>query len=282
MSDTLAFIGGGNMARSLIGGLIDNGHPADAILVSEPNANAAAGLRDTLGVRTSNNNRAAAEQADVLILAIKPQVLAGVCVEIAGEVTRNRPLVVSIAAGIRADSIDAWLGGRTALVRCMPNTPAMVKAGMTGLYANPGVSADQRRQAESILRAVGETLWVENEELLEAVTALSGSGPAYYFLFMEAMIEAGEALGLDREAASRLTLQTALGAASMAIGGDESPATLRRRVTSPGGTTEQAIRQFEAAGLRKIVSDALHAARDRSIELSAQLGQAGDAPGLKK
>ncbi len=272
MNDTLAFIGGGNMARSLIGGLIDNGHPADAILVSEPNAEAATALHDTLGVRVSNDNHAAATQADVLVLAIKPQVLAGVCTEIAEDVRYHRPLVISIAAGIRADSIDGWLGGQTALVRCMPNTPAMVKAGITGLYANPGVSADQRRRAESILRAVGETLWVENEALLDAVTAVSGSGPAYYFFFMEAMIEAGEALGLNRQAASKLTLQTALGAASMAIESDESPATLRRRVTSPGGTTEQAIHGFEAAGLRKIVHDALRAAHDRSVELSAQLG----------
>ncbi len=282
MSDILAFIGGGNMARSLIGGLIDDGHPADAILVSEPNPEAASALRDTLGVQTMSDNRAAVASADVLLLAIKPQVLAGVCAEIAGEVREHRPLVISIAAGIRADSIDDWLGGQTALVRCMPNTPAMVKAGMTGLYANPGVSAAQRRRAETILRAVGETLWVENEELLDAVTAVSGSGPAYYFLFMEAMIEAGEALGLDPDAARKLTLQTALGAASMAIGSDESPATLRRRVTSPGGTTEQAIHRFEAAGLREIVSEALRAARDRSIELSAQLGAPGNARDLKK
>ncbi len=267
----LAFIGGGNMARALIGGLIENGHAADAILVSEPDAGTAARLQRDFGVRLATDNKEAATAADVVVLAVKPQQLARVCATIAPAVQRGRPLLISIAAGIRERSIEEWLGGDVMLVRCMPNTPALVGAGMTGLHAGPGVDAVGRALAERILGAVGEVLWVEEESLLDAVTAVSGSGPAYYFLFMEAMIDAGERLGLSREAATRLTLQTALGAARMARAGDEPPGVLRQRVTSPGGTTEQALRHFEQGGLRELVVEALRKARDRSIELSDQL-----------
>jgi len=174
-------------------------------------------------------------------------------------------------------SITSWLGGDAPLVRCMPNTPALVKSGMTGLYAAPEIDEAQRQLAEAVLSAVGDTLWVEKEALLDAVTAVSGSGPAYFFLFMEAMIEAGTLLGLDADAARRLTLQTAFGAARMALESDLPPDELRRRVTSPGGTTEQAIAYFQQADLCDIVDEALRAAHDRSIELSRQLA----APGLK-
>jgi pyrroline-5-carboxylate reductase len=180
--------------------------------------------------------------------------------------------VLSIAAGIRSQTIDAWLGGNTAIVRCMPNTPAMLKCGATGLYATTQVSETQRQQAESIMRAVGLTAWVADEGLIDAVTAVSGSGPAYFFLVMEAMQSAAEQLGLDSDSARLLTLQTALGAARMAIESPDSPATLRERVTSPGGTTEQAILSLENHQLREIFAQAMGAARDRSVELSQLLG----------
>ncbi len=268
----LGFIGAGNMAASLISGLIADNYPADRIWVSDIDEAALASLAERCGVNTTTRNATVAEHARILVLAVKPQILRPVVEDLADCLQTRRPLVVSIAAGITAASIDRWAGGNMAIVRCMPNTPAMVKTGATGLCANSGVSEAQRSQAEAILRAVGLTVWVGQEAQLDAVTALSGSGPAYFFLMMEAMEEAGVALGLDRETARLLSQQTALGAGRMAIESAEAPAELRRRVTSPGGTTERAIATFEEGGLSPLVAKAMKAASHRAAEMSQQLG----------
>ena len=268
---TIAFIGAGHMAGSLINGLTSDGYDPTCIVASDTNPDALAAMARRTGVRTTVDNGVAAG-SDVVVLAVKPQTLQGVAREIAPVVQQRRPLVISIAAGIREDALEDWLGGAVALVRTMPNTPAMIGAGATVLHAGSGVTDAQRDTAESILRAVGLTRWVDDEGLLDAVTALSGSGPAYFFLVMEAMEAAAIELGIPRETARLLTLQTALGAARMAIESDEEPATLRRRVTSPGGTTERAVAVFEDGGLRELFNRALTAARDRSVELSRLLG----------
>ena len=210
--------------------------------------------------------------ADVVVLAVKPQVLKAVSTALAASVQQKQPLIVSVAAGITTSSLDQWLGGNTAIVRCMPNTPALVQTGASGLFANSAVSSAQKQQAETVLQATGIALWVDAENQLDAVTAVSGSGPAYYFLMMEAMIASGQKLGLSQEVATQLTLQTALGAAKMAQASDVDPAELRRRVTSPNGTTEQAIKRFIAGGLPELVDQALVSCNDRSVELANELG----------
>jgi pyrroline-5-carboxylate reductase len=222
---------------------------------------------------TSDNNRAV-EGADVVVLAVKPQVMQGVSQALAAVITKTRPLVISIAAGISETALRRWLGAETAIVRTMPNTPAMVQSGATGMFANPYVKDDQRSLAESILRAVGIVVWVDDEAMMDAVTALSGSGPAYFFLFIEALQAAGQELGLAQETAYLLALQTAFGAAKMALESDEDAAILRQRVTSPGGTTERAINSFHEGGFNDVVSKALHAAAERSRELAEEFGNA--------
>ncbi|MFY0678154.1 MAG: pyrroline-5-carboxylate reductase [Neptuniibacter sp.] len=269
---TLAFIGAGNMARAIIGGLITNGYPAENIWASEPDTSKLLDLKDQ-GLKTTGNNNEAVAAADIVILAIKPQVLKTVAEEIADAVQMKQPLILSVAAGIMTTSMDQWLGGNTSIVRCMPNTPALVQTGANGLYANSKVTGAQKNQAETILQATGITLWVEEESQLDAVTAVSGSGPAYYFLVMESMIQAGVKLGLSEDVATQLTLQTAMGAARMAQNSDVDPAELRRRVTSPKGTTEQAIMRFMDGGLPELFDEALQACNDRSVELAEELGK---------
>ncbi|MGB0722460.1 MAG: pyrroline-5-carboxylate reductase [Gammaproteobacteria bacterium] len=266
-----AFIGGGNMARSLIGGLIADGFDPAHIIAADPVDDTRADLGARMGIKTSAENTHAADQADILVMAVKPQMLRAVAEGIAASVQNRKPLVISIAAGVRSDDLERWLGGDVAVVRTMPNTPALVQSGATALFANPRVRAEQRDLAESILRAVGITRWVNDESLIDAVTALSGSGPAYFFLVMEAMQAAGEKLGLDSESARLLTLQTAFGAAKMALESREAPADLRKRVTSPGGTTERALGVMEDEGLRATFEKALAAARDRSEELAGMM-----------
>lgn len=270
---TLAFIGAGNMARAIIGGLINNGYPAEQIWASEPDASKLIDLKEQ-GLQTTCNNCEAVTAADVVILAVKPQVLKSVLTDISTTVQSQKPLLVSVAAGVMTSSMEQWLGGSTAIVRCMPNTPALVQAGANGLYANGTVSSKQKELAESILQATGITIWVDEESQLDAVTAVSGSGPAYYFLVMESMIQAGIKLGLSEDVATQLTLQTAQGAAKMALSSDVDPAELRRRVTSPNGTTEQAIKRFLDGGLPELFDDALQACNDRSAELADELGKA--------
>ncbi|MEJ2381645.1 MAG: pyrroline-5-carboxylate reductase [Gammaproteobacteria bacterium] len=269
---TIAFIGGGNMAASLIGGLIADGWDAGRIHVAEPDPERRQLLHDRYGVRSGADNRAAVGGADVVVLAVKPQVLRDVAGEIADAVTEKRPLVISIAAGVRESDVGGWLGGGAAIVRTMPNTPALVQSGATALYANPRVTDEQRDLAESVMRAVGLTQWVPDEASLDTVTALSGSGPAYFFLVMEALEQAAVELGMEPAQARLLTLQTAFGAAKMALESTDGPAELRRRVTSPGGTTERALQVLEQGGLRALLHDAVEAAQTRSVELADKLG----------
>jgi pyrroline-5-carboxylate reductase len=266
----IGFIGGGNMASSLMSGLIASGHPAEQLWASDINADTLSQLAETLNVNTSGNNDDILNEVDVVVLAVKPQVLAEVAKKAAALVQQRKVLIVSIAAGINQNSLSQWLGEDTAIVRCMPNTPALVLTGATALHANSKVNARQRDLAETILRSVGIALWVDKESELDAVTAVSGSGPAYYFLLMEAMEKTALELGLSAETARLLVQQTALGAAKIALESLESPEQLRKRVTSPNGTTHQAIETFNQGGFSELVSKALHAARDRSIEMSKQ------------
>lgn len=268
----IAFIGAGNMARSIIGGLVAEGTPADRIIASGPRLASLESLQADTGVRITTDNTEAARESDIVILAVKPQMLETV----AGALTdslAHHPLIISLAAGITTGSIGQWLGGTHAIVRCMPNTPSQLRQGASGLFANAQVSAAQRDSADAILRAVGVVQWLDDETLLNSVTAVSGSGPAYFFLFMEAMIDAGETLGLSRESARELTLQTALGAAMLARDSEVEISELRRRVTSPKGTTEQAILSFEHDQLRAIVARAMTACSNRAAELSEPSGQ---------
>jgi len=273
MTDTrIAFIGAGNMARSLIGGLIADGWNSASLSVSDPDNHQLAAIASRFQVHTDTDNQRVTENSDVVLLAVKPQVMRDVATGLAGVVQQHQPLVISVAAGIRATDMERWLGGKCALVRCMPNTPALVQSGATALFATQGVSAGRRDLAESILRAVGIALWVEDEDLMDAVTAVSGSGPAYFFLVMEVLEEAGQALGLPEKTARLLALQTAFGAAKMALESSDDAAQLRQRVTSPGGTTEKALAVLETGRLRALFHDALTAARDRSRELASQFG----------
>jgi pyrroline-5-carboxylate reductase len=266
----IGFIGGGNMATSLLNGLVASGHEPKQLWVSDIDPGTLDVLSANLNINVTQSNQEVINAADVVVLAVKPQILAQVAKEIAPFIQR-RQLVVSIAAGINQASLSKWLGTDTAIVRCMPNTPALVLTGATALYANDKVSPEQRDLAETILRAVGIALWVDDEDELDAVTAISGSGPAYYFLLMEAMEKVAVELGLSEATARLLIQQTALGAAKIALESSESPGELRRRVTSPGGTTQQAIETFEAGGFAELVSKALHAAKDRSVEMSKQM-----------
>jgi pyrroline-5-carboxylate reductase len=271
--ETIAFVGGGNMAASLIAGLIADGHDPLGLVVSDPDRDKLDHLAVRFGVRTAADNRGAALDAKVILLCVKPQMAHSVCEELAPALRRSSPLVISIMAGIRGRSIQHWLGGAPPLVRAMPNTPAMIQAGAIVLHASPEVTAAQRNQAETIMRAGGLTRWVEDEELMDVVTALSGSGPAYFFLLMEALEQTGTELGLDAETARLLTIQTALGAARMAMESSDSPRSLRERVTSPGGTTERALRVLDEGGFRSLMDRAVRAARERSEELSRMLAK---------
>ena len=264
----LVFIGAGNMASSIVGGLVSHGYPANLITATDLNAELLTKLAETTGINTTANNELAAAQADTIILAVKPQVMEAVTKPLKDTISNNKPLIISIAAGITVDNLLDWMGEDLPVIRTMPNTPALVQTGATGLFANPAVSAEQKAIADTIFAAIGLASWFDKESDLDAVVAISGSGPAYFFMLMEAMEEAGVKLGLSAESARELTLQTALGAAKLAQASDVPPAELRRRVTSPGGTTEQAIKCFEDGGLRELVDTALQAASQRSKELA--------------
>jgi len=266
----IAFIGGGNMARSLVGALIGGGTAANAIRVAEPDSALRTALARDFGVATFERNADAAASADTVILAVKPQVMRAVCAELAEAIGERKPLIISIAAGIRLDQIAQWLGATLPIVRCMPNTPALIGAGATGLIANSTANATERSRAEMILAAAGRTAWIDDEALMDTVTAISGSGPAYFFLLVEALEDAAAAQGLPRETARMLASQTCLGAGRMLVESGENPATLRQRVTSPGGTTAAALDAFEAGAFRALVARAIEAATTRGRELSAR------------
>ena len=268
----IGFIGGGNMATSLIGGLVTTGTAPGTIWVSDPETPKLDALTRRFGVNASGDNGIVASRCATVVLAVKPQIMNTVVQALAPVLGEHRPLLVSIAAGVREADINRWAGGDMAIVRTMPNTPALVGCGATALFANAKVDPAQRERAGAILAAVGITIWVGDEAQLDAVTALSGSGPAYYFLLMEIMQATGEAMGLDADAARRLTLQTALGAARIANESDDPPAVLRERVTSPNGTTERALVTMREGGIDKVVADGIHGARQRSIELGDAFG----------
>ncbi len=275
----IGFIGSGNMAYSLIGGLTSTGVEGRNIWVSDPSTEKTTELAANFSVNISKNNIDLVKTVDVVILAVKPQQLAIVCSEIATETINNGPLIISIAAGVLSHNIELWLNpdenadNTPALVRCMPNTPALVQSGATALYANQCVTEQQKTLAESILRSAGLTLWLDNESDMDAVTALSGSGPAYIFLILEALEKAGIKLGLDQKTAHLLAIQTAFGASKMALESTDSPETLRNKVTSPGGTTEKAIGILQDGELEQLIFKALEGAKQRSIELSQVLGK---------
>jgi pyrroline-5-carboxylate reductase len=268
---SITFIGGGNMARSLIGAMIKGGTPASAIAVAEPNEAVRDQLAADFGVCVFADGVDAVDNADLIMLSVKPQVMRKVCESLAPVIAGRRPLIVSIAAGLRSEQIDRWLGGGFPIVRCMPNTPALIGAGATGMMANPAVSEAGRAQAASILASAGKMVWVEDEDLIDTVTGISGSGPAYFFLMIEALEEAGVAQGMPRETARTLAIQTCLGAARMASEDPEPPARLRERVTSPNGTTQAALDAFAAGGLRELVATAVAAATRRGREMSREL-----------
>ena len=268
----IAFIGAGNMATSLISGLISKGHNPANIWASAP-SEASRSKVATLGVNVSEDNVEITSKANVVVIAVKPQMFKQVVLPLKVIVEGTNKIVISIAAGIDLTSLQTWLGDTTAIVRCMPNTPSLLGLGATGLFANSHTSSMQKELASTIVNAVGVSIWVDDEADLDAVTAVSGSAPAYYFLLMEAMQDVGKKMGLDVKASKLLTLQTALGAAQMALDSDVDVAELRRRVTSPGGTTEQAINTFEAGGLRELVEKAMNNCAKRAREMAKELGE---------
>ncbi len=269
----ITFIGAGNMATSLIAGLVNDGFNAAQISVCDIDEKKLSHLASRFAINTHIDSSKLIAGSDVVVLAVKPQSMHAVIESIAGSVQLNSPLLISVAAGICVTDLNRWAGGGISIVRAMPNTPALLQTGATGLYANIAVNQEQIGLAENIMRAVGLTVWVEEESMMDAITALSGSGPAYYFLLMEAMEAAGVKLGLSKEAARLLTLQTALGAAKMALESNDSPAILREKVTSPGGTTESALKVLTEGEFHGLLADALSAANHRSQELAQQFGE---------
>ena len=272
----ISFIGGGNMATALIAGLAGKvAQPAD-IHVVDPNADALERLRTQYGVTTSPDIGAAVAASDVIVLAVKPQQMRDVTVHLKTELQSqlaNKPLLLSIAAGMRGADLSRWLGGYGAIVRTMPNTPALIGQGITGMVAMAGVSAAQKDAADSIMRAVGQTVWLDEESLIDPVTAVSGSGPAYVFYFLEAMQQAAAEMGLSAEQGKALALATFTGAAQLAAQSDEPVEVLRQRVTSKGGTTHAAITSMEAAGVKQAIVEAMKAAAARGRELGEELGR---------
>lgn len=273
MTSRIGFIGSGNMAQAMIGGLVTTGMPTELILASDPNASQRELITHRYEVQALADNAELARSVDVLVLAVKPQVMATVARGLRKAVQERSPLVVSIAAGIEINSLQSWLGDKLAIVRAMPNSPCLIRQGITALHANSATSNAQRSLAQKILEAVGAVIWVQQESLMDAVTAVSGSGPAYFFLFMEAIEHSARVLGLPMEVAWALALHTGAGATRMALESGQDLAQLRKNVTSPGGTTAAALEIFEKAGLREIVDKALTGARDRGREIAREFGQ---------
>ena len=268
----IGFIGAGNMGYALIKGLINSGYPSENIKACDANEDLLQKRSKEFGINVYIDNAELLKACDVVLLAVKPQVLTKVCTGLRNSITPNH-LVISIVAGIRANDINRWLGGEFALVRSMPNTPALMQQGITGMFANKLVSDEQKNIVETILATVGQCFWVKEEGLIDAITAISGSGPAYFFLLMQSMTQAAIALGLDKETASALSVQTGYGASMMAVESGESPQTLRQNVTSPNGTTQAAIESFQDQNFEGIVATATRAAYDRAHEISIELGE---------
>jgi pyrroline-5-carboxylate reductase len=269
----IALIGAGNMGSSLIGGLIQHGYPPENIIASDHSQEKLAQLRQQFSIQISADNINAAKMADVIIFAVKPYILGKVVQELTDIIQAKQPLLISIAAGVRTNMLANWVHGKVAIVRAMPNTPALLNCGITALYATRLVTEQNKAIAERILGAVGKIVWVADESQMDTVTALSGSGPAYFFLIMEALQAAAESLGLPQDMARTLTIETAYGAAMMAKHDKHSLAELRAHVTSPGGTTEKALSVLEEQNIRGILHQALTAAKERSEALAESLGK---------
>jgi pyrroline-5-carboxylate reductase len=268
----IAFIGGGHMSTALVGGLLARGVAAGDVSVADPSVAQLERLHRDFGVHVTSDNVAAVRDADLVVLAVKPQDMAAVARNLADEIAAHRRTVVSVAAGIRLESLTHWLGGGGPLVRAMPNRPALIGAGITAAYASAEVEPAERRAVERVLSAVGPLVWLDDEAQMDAVTAVSGSGPAYFFLLVEALEEAGAALGLPRDTARLLAVHTALGAGRMAAESADPPALLREQVTSRGGTTAAAVAILEAADIRGLLNRAVGAAARRSAELAREFG----------
>lgn len=270
-SPTISFIGAGNMASAIIGGMLDSGFKAGNIWASAPNDDHLQAIRKRFGISVTTDNRYCAQQADMVVLAVKPQAMANVCRDIAPIAQNTRPLMVSIAAGLGTDTLDEWLGGGLPIARVMPNTPSLVGKGAAGLFANTSVTSDQKKMVQSVFEGIGIAVWVEDEALLHGVTALSGSGPAYFFLMLESLEAAATEAGVNPETARLLAIQTMAGAAEMAAKSEHDPAQLKKNVMSPGGTTEQAVNTFEEGGMRNLVKKAYNAAYKRSEKMAKEL-----------
>ena len=270
---TITFIGCGNMSRSLIGGLIANGVKPEKLIATDPDNNQREAITKQFDVSTLVDNKEAIKNADVILLAVKPQVMHDVVSDIATAIKGTSKLIISIAAGVKLDSIMNWLGDSAAVIRVMPNTPALIQAGAAAIVANEHTTDAQKNIAEAMMRSVGTAIWLDSEDQMDAVTALSGSGPAYFFYFMEAMEKAAIEMGLNEEQARLLTIETAVGASKMALMSSSDPAELRQQVTSPGGTTEQALNSFMQNNFEELVQKAMQAAKQRSIELSEEFGK---------
>ncbi|MCH8551773.1 MAG: pyrroline-5-carboxylate reductase [Natronospirillum sp.] len=274
MTDTrakLTFIGTGNMAGAIIGGLLDNGYPAERIIGTTRSEQSAQTAASTYGIHVTTDNDAAISDADVIILGVKPQVMKDTCAAISSAVQAQKPLVVSVAAGIEAATLDQWLGTGLAVIRCMPNTPSLLGTGISGLYANAAVTDTQRDLVDTMFRSVGITQWVHNEADMHTITAICGSAPAYFYRFSEALVRSAEQRGLSPESARQLVSQVALGAARMLSETGETPAELRQKVSSPGGTTVEALRVFDQQGLDDLVEAAVAACFNRSVSLTEEL-----------
>ena len=269
----ISFIGAGNMASAIIEGLIENGVSPKRVTASDPSQDKLTQMAETLGINTTTDNVEAVRAADIVLLCVKPQVLEAVVAPMKDALAAQSPVVVSIAAGIEVSSLQKWLGEDIAIVRVMPNTPAQVLEGASGLYATEKVSAEQKQAVEDVFAAIGVARWVASEKLIHAVTAVSGSGPAYFFLMISEMAKAAEKLGLSAEDAKQLAAQTALGSAKMVLESDLPAEQLKKNVMSPGGTTERAFHVFENEGLPQLVEKAMTACADRSIEMAALLGK---------
>ncbi len=266
---TITFVGGGNMANSIIGGLVAQAYDPKKIIACDPLETNLTALSNSYGINTSTDNATSVAKAQVVVLAVKPQIMKIVCEQIRENI-EHKPLIISIAAGISIAKFTDWLNADLPMIRCMPNTPALVQAGATGIFANSLTSEEQKLQAEDILKAIGIIEWLDEERLIDAVTALSGSGPAYFFLLMEAMIEAGIDQGLSPTIANNLAIQTCLGAGLLAQSNDVDVAELRKRVSSPGGTTLKALESFQEDGLTASVKKAMAAAANRAATLAEE------------
>ena len=268
----LSFVGGGNMARSMIAGLISDGMASQCITVSEPKPALRNELISDFGIRTFIDNHSAIEDSDVVIFAIKPQIMEDVISQLADCLMQKDYLLLSIAAGISIKNIESWVGKKLSIVRAMPNSASLIRGGITALFSNPDVSPEKCEQAESIMLSIGKTIWLNDESLMDAVTAISGSGPAYFFYLMEALEQAALMAGLDQKTSRLLTIETALGAARLATETNESPSALRKRVTSPGGTTAAATEVLDENGTLNTIKRAVFSAKNRSQELSNTSG----------